>query len=176
MFDPELAARIRSIFLHHETRVTVGAAARLLGWSRKEMTEAIDSGDMNSIGTCSGQEMIELRDLASYAAHEWPMHVIEAALGREASLILPPSLRTRKLTVRLPLFHIQLLEVLADEARQSVTKFLELTCDELAGNEKERLAGLLPGIVEAYHWPHAVPSALPVATAREWGLSCDRTA
>ena len=176
MFDPELAARIRGIFLHHETRVTVGAAARLLGWSRAEMTEAIDSGEMYAIDTCSGVEMVELRDLASYAAHEWPMHVIEKALGREASQILPPGLRTRNLTVRLPLIHIRLLEVLADEARQSVTKFLELMCDELAGNEKERLAGLLPGIVEAYHWPHEVPAQRLVATATGGGLTCDRTA
>jgi len=157
MFDPEFVARIRRIFLHHETRVTADAAARLLGWSRTQMHEAIDSEEISAIGTCDGKEMIELRELASYAAHEWPVHVIEKALGREAALILPPGLRTRKLTVRLPLCHIQLLEVLAAEAHQSVTKYLELMCDELAGNEKERLAGVVPGIVEAYHWPHAVP-------------------
>lgn len=73
------------------------------------------------------------------------MHVIEKALGREAALILPPGLRTRKLTVRIPLVHIQLLEVLASEAKQSVTKFLELEIEERAGNEKGRLAGIIPG-------------------------------
>lgn len=157
MFDPEFAARIRRIFLHHEHRVTPDAAARLLGWTRAQLNEAIDAEELNVIGMCDGKTMIEIRELASYAAHEWPIHVIERALGREASLILPPGLRTRKLTVRLPLFHIQLLEVLAAEAQQSVTKFLELTCDELAGNEKERLTDVIPGIVEAYHWPHEVP-------------------
>ena len=86
MFDPEFAARIRGIFLHHEHRVTPDAAARLLGWTRAQMNEAIDSEEINVIGMCSGKTMIELRELASYAAHEWTMHVIERALGREASL------------------------------------------------------------------------------------------
>lgn len=158
MFDPELAARIRGIFLHHEDRVTPGAAAKLLGWTRAQMTEAIDAEEITVIDTCGGKTMIELRELASYAAHEWPIHVIEKALGREAALILPPGLRTRKLSVRLPSAHIQVLEVLAGEARQSVTKFLELGIDERAGNEKERLASLIPGLVEAYYWPYEVPN------------------
>jgi len=105
-----------------------------------------------------GRTMIELRELASHVSYEWPIHDIEKALGREAGMILPPGLRTRKLTVRLPLFHIQLLEILASEAKQSVTKFLELEIEERAGNEKERLAGIIPGIVEAYYWPHEAPN------------------
>lgn len=157
MFDPEFAARIRGIFLHDEHRVTPDAAAKLLGWTRAQIREAIDAEEIRVIGTCGGKTMIELRDLASYAAREWPIHVIEKALGREAALILPPGLRTRKLSVRLPLVYIQLLGVLASEAEQSVTKFLELEIEEHAGLEKERLAGIIPGIVEAYYWPHEVP-------------------
>lgn len=153
----DVAERIRAIFLHHEHRVTPDAAAKMLGWTRAQMNEAIDAEEINVVGMCGGKTMIELRELASYVAHEWPIHVIEKALAREAALILPPGLRTRKLTVRLPLVYIQLLEILASEAKQSVTKFLELEIDERAGNEKERLAGVLPGIVEAYYWPHDVP-------------------
>ncbi len=157
MLDPAIVDRIRAIFLHHEHRVTLDTAAKMLGWTRAQMTEAIDGETINVLGMCGGQTMIELRELASYVSYEWPIHVIEKALGREAAMILPPGLRTRKLTVRLPLFHIQLLEVLASEAKQSVTKFLELEIEERAGNEKERLAGIIPGIVEAYYWPHEVP-------------------
>ena len=65
MFDPEFAARIRGIFLHHEHRVTPDAAAKLLGWTRAQMNEAIDAEEMNVIGTCGGKTMIELRELAS---------------------------------------------------------------------------------------------------------------
>jgi hypothetical protein len=121
------------------------------------MKEAIDAEEINVVGMCGGKTTIELRELASYVSYRWPIYVIEKALGREAALILPPALRTRKLMVRLPLFHIQLLEVLASEAKQSVTKFLELEIEERAGNEKERLAGIITGIVEAYYWPHEVP-------------------
>ena len=158
MVSPDVAERIRAIFLHHEHRVTLDAAAKLLDWTRAQMNDAIDAEEINVLETCGGKAMIELRELASYASYEWPIHVIEKALGREAALILPPRLRTRKLTVRLPLIHIQLLEVLASEAKQSVTKFLELEIEERAGNEKERLAGIIPGIVEAYYWPHEVPN------------------
>jgi hypothetical protein len=158
VLDPVIVDRIRAIFLHHEHRVTPDAAAKMLGWTRAQMNEAIDAEEINVVGMCGGKTMIELRELASYVSYEWPIHVIEKALGREAALILPPGLRTRKLTVRLPLVHIQLLEVLASEAKQSVTKFLELEIEERAGNEKERLAGIIPGIVEAYYWPHEVPN------------------
>lgn len=101
MLDPAIIARIRAIFLHHEHRVTSDAAAKMLGWTRAQMSEAIDAEEINVIGMCGGKTMIELRELASYASYAWPIHVIENALGREAALILPSGLRTRKLTVRL---------------------------------------------------------------------------
>lgn len=160
MLEPDVAERIRAIFLHHEHRVTPDAAASLLGWSLEQMNAAINAEGINVVRTCGGKTMIELREIASYVSYEWPIHVIEKALAREAAMILPPGLRTRKLTVRLPLYHIQMLELLASEANQSVTKFLELEIEERAGTEKERLAAIIPGIVEAYHWPHAVPNEL----------------
>jgi hypothetical protein len=49
---------------------------------------------------------------------------IEEALGRNATLILPPALRTRKLTVRLPRYQIGALQVLAEEGRESVEAML----------------------------------------------------
>lgn len=82
------------------------------------------------------------------------------ALGREASIIIPPALRTRKITLRRPQCYIQLLEILVPENQQSVTKYLELTCDELLFLEKERLTALLPYGVEAYFWPLEVPKDL----------------
>lgn len=151
---------IRAIFLHHEHRVTLDEAARMLGWTRARLNEAIENEEMHVVEMCGGKKMIEIRELAHYAVYEWPFHVIEKALGREASLIIPPALRTRKITLRLPQCYIQLLEILASENQQSVTKYLELTCDELLFNEKERLTALLPYGVEAYFWPLEVPNDL----------------
>ena len=159
MLDPAIVESIRAIFLHHEQRVTLDEAARMLGWTRARLNEAIEAEEFSVVETCGGKRMIEIRELAHYAVYEWPFHVIEKALGREASLIIPPALRTRKITLRLPQCYIQLLEILASENQQSVTKYLELTCDELLFNE-ERLTALLPYGVEAYFWPLEVPKDL----------------
>ena len=160
MLDPATVESIRAIFLHHEHRVTLDEAARMLGWTRARLNEAIEAEEFSVVETCGGKRMIEIRELAHYAVYEWPFHVIEKALGRDASRIIPPALRTRKITLRLPQCYIQLLEILASENQQSVTKYLELTCDELLFNEKERLTALLPYGVEAYFWPLEVPKDL----------------
>jgi hypothetical protein len=44
---------------------------------------------------------------------------IEEALGRDATLVIPAALRTRRLTVRLPRYQIGALRVLAGDGRES---------------------------------------------------------
>jgi hypothetical protein len=82
MSDSALIERIRSIFLHHEPRVTVAVAARLLGRSEAAMAGAIDDGVIETVTTCSGP-MIDIRELAEEAVHTWPLVMIEEALGRK---------------------------------------------------------------------------------------------
>jgi hypothetical protein len=154
MLDPALIERIRAIFLHHESRVTIADAAGLLGWSRAEMNVAIRNGEIEVVETCSGKR-IELRELAAYALQQWPLPDIEDALGRDATLILPPALRTRKLTVRLPRYQIGALEVLAEDGRESVDAMLTRMLEELADMNQERLARVIPGLAEAMGWPDA---------------------
>ena len=108
----------------------------MLGWTRARLNEAIEAEEFSVVETCGGKRMIEIRELAHYAVDKWPFHVIEKALGREATLIMPTALRTRKITLRLPQCYIQLLEILASENQQSVTKYLELTCDELSSSKR----------------------------------------
>ena len=157
MIAPEVTARIRAILLHPEPRITIDVAAQLLGVSRAHIDKAIREGDVEAIGTCAGRR-IDLRELAAHTLHEWPVHAIEEALGADASLILPPALRTRKLALRLPRCLIEMLNVLAAESHQTVDMYLEMMIEEIAGNEKERLAPLVPGIEEAYWWPLEVPA------------------
>ncbi|HEX7153579.1 MAG TPA: hypothetical protein VF618_18975 [Thermoanaerobaculia bacterium] len=152
MLDPALIQRIRAIFLHHESRVTIDDAAGLLGWSRAEMGAAIRDGEIEVVETCSGKR-VELRELAAYALQQWPLTAIEEALGRDATLILPPALRTRKLTVRLPRYQIGALQVLADDGRESVDAMLMRMFEELTDLNQERLARLVPGLDEAMAWP-----------------------
>ena len=154
MLDPALIQRIRAIFLHHEPRVTIADAAGLLGWSRAEMNAAIRNGEIEVVETCSGKR-IELRELAAYALQQWPLTDIEEALGRDATLILPPALRTRKLTVRLPRYQIGALEVLAEDGRESVDAMLTRMFEELTDLNQQRLARVIPGLAEAMTWPEA---------------------
>jgi hypothetical protein len=154
MLEPALIQRIRGIFLHHEPRVTIADAARLLGWSRAEMDAAIRDGEIELVETCSGKR-VELRELAAYALQQWPLTAIEEALGRDATLIVPPALRTRKLTVRLPRYQIGALQVLAGDGRESVDAMLTRMFEELTDLNQERLARLIPGLAEAMAWPEA---------------------
>jgi hypothetical protein len=43
MLEPELISRIRHIFLHPGPHVSITQATRLLGWSRRQMSDAIES-------------------------------------------------------------------------------------------------------------------------------------
>jgi hypothetical protein len=97
----------------------------------------------------------ELRELVAYTLQQWPLTVIEEALGRDAMVILPPALRTRTFTVRLPQYQIGALQVLADDGRESVEAMLMRMFEELADLNQERLSRLIPGLAEAIAWPEA---------------------
>ena len=152
MLDPNLTERIRSIFLHHEARVTVEGAADLLGVSQEGMAAAIDGGDIETVGACRGT-MVDIRELAEQALHVWPVVAIEEALGSEASLILPPGVRTRRFAARLPRYLIAALQCLAEENGESVEALLTRELHGLAWAHRERLAAAIPGFAEAVEWP-----------------------
>jgi hypothetical protein len=95
-------------------RVTFEGAARLLGrpggrdrggnpgwWDRDDVGV---QGDGNRHW-----------ELAEQAVQVWPIGAIEESLGREAALILPPGVRTRRFTARLPRHVVAALECLAEE-------------------------------------------------------------
>lgn len=152
MLDPLLIQRIRAIFLHPEPRVTIRVAADLLGFSFAEMKATIANGDIEVVET-GGVERIELRELAAYAMQQWPLTSIEEALERDAALVLPPALRTRRLTVRLPRYQIGALQVLAGDGREPVETMLMRMFEELTELHHERLARVIPGLAEAMAWP-----------------------
>ena len=152
MLDSTLIQRIRSIFLHHGARVTIGEAVGMFGWSRGEMDAAIANGDIEVVATDSGKR-IELRELAEVALQRWSLVTIEEALGRDAASILPAGLRTRKFTVRLPRYQIGALEVLAEDGREPVEAMLMRMFEELADLHQERLARVIPGLDESMTWP-----------------------
>jgi len=152
MADPILTARIRAIFLHHEPRVTICDAARMLGWTRAELNAAIRDGDVEAVATPSGK-MIELCELELQALQLWSLNTIEDALGPDAEIIMPPALRTQSFTIRVPRYQIAALKLLAEDGHESVDTMVVRMFDELADLKKERLSPLIPGLAEAIRWP-----------------------
>jgi hypothetical protein len=144
--------RIRAIFLHPEARVTVAAAAHMLGWSSGRMNEAMRDGEIEVVGT-SRSSCVEVAELVEMALSLWSMTEIERALGSSARKILPPGLRTRRLCTRLPRYLIDMLQHLAAGERTSLELFLSRELQDLASARRETLARELPGFAEAFDWP-----------------------
>ncbi len=154
MLEPALIQRIRAIFLHPEPRVTIAEAAGILGWSRAEMNAAIRNGEI-AVVESRRRKRIEMRELAAWAVQRWAVTTIEEALGHDAARVLPPPLRTRRLTLRLPRYQIDALKVLADDARESVDAILTRAVEDLPDFDRERLSRLVPGFAEAIAWLEA---------------------
>lgn len=152
MPNPQTAKRIRSIFLHEQPYVTITEAARLLGWTRSAMERAVRDGDIEVTATCSGPR-VAIRELAEIALQLWTLPVIEGALGRDAALILPPALRTRKLVLRLPAYQLAALTALAAEGNESIDTMLSRMFEELADIRRDLLEPVIPGLAEAIAWP-----------------------
>lgn len=75
-------------------------------------------------------------------------------MGRQASLILPPGVRTRRLVLRLPAYQIATLRILAGDGLESVDAMLIRMFQELADINRERLAPVIPDLAGAIAWPH----------------------
>ena len=144
--------RIRAIFLHPESRVTVADATHMLGWSSGRMKDAIRDGEIEVVSTCRG-ECIELSELVEMELSLWSVTEIEVALGASAREILPPRLRTRRLCTRLPRYLIDMLQHLAAAERASLELFLSRELQDLASARRETLARELPGFAQAFDWP-----------------------
>lgn len=152
MLDPTVTERIRAIFLHDDERVTIAAAAAMLGVSEGDILEAIDAGDIETIPTCSGPR-IDTRELAEQAVHLWPLQVIEEALGGDASMVMPAGLRSEKLTVRVPAFLIQVLHILAGENGENADALLARELHGLADMHRERLSLRIVDFDDCIDWP-----------------------
>ncbi len=152
MPEPDLVSRIRHIFLQPRPHVSIMQATGLLGWSRRQMSEAIESGEVELWTTPLGK-WFPRAEMMAKALEIWPMHVIEEALGDDADGILPQAIRSAELRVRLPRYHIDMLEYRADQQETTVSGVLAPELDGIASAHIEELSAALPGFVEAMAWP-----------------------
>ena len=120
----------------------------MLGWPRA----AIRNGEI-AVVESRRRKRIEMRELAAWAVQRWAVTTIEAALGDDAARILPPPLRSRRLTVRLPRYQIDALRLLAEDAREPVDAIVTRAVEDLPDLDRERLSRLVRGFAEAIAWP-----------------------
>ena len=83
----------------------------------------------------------------------WAIDEIEEALGREAALVLPAGVRTRRFAARLPRYLVAALQCLAEENGESVDALLTRELHGLVYPHRERLGAAIAGFAEAVNWP-----------------------
>jgi hypothetical protein len=161
MLDSELIDRIRDIFLHPRPLVSLSSATALLGWSRREMTDALAAGEITSTPT-PGSPSICRHELQAKAMELWPLETIEAALGPDAAAILPPALRLADLRTRIPRYHLAMLIYLAARHGTSIGDVLTRSLDDLASLHADELSAMVPGFAAAMAWPEGVDAGAPL--------------
>lgn len=160
MLEPNVIDRIRHIFLHPRPHVSISQATDLLGWTRREMQEAIASGEVELMTTHLGKWFWR-EELMSKALETWPLDVIEEALGPDADRVLPQAIRTAELRVRLPRHHIAMLEHKAEQQQTTVSHALARELDAIASADAPELSSVIPGFAAALAWPDAENAQLP---------------
>jgi hypothetical protein len=138
LLEADVVERIRTIFLQPRPHVSIAEGTALLGWTRAEMSEAIRSGELEVERTCV-DAWIWREELIAKALEAWPLETVVAALGDDCGQALPDSLRLTGLHVRLPRYHVALLEL-----------------DGVASGYAAELSGAIAGFDAAMQWPEGV--------------------
>ena len=90
MLSSDLVNSICAIFLHDGQAVTPEEAARLLGWSLDDMDALIKWREVDVAPTSSGPR-IERAELVAHALRQWPLSMIQGAIGSRPVAISRPA-------------------------------------------------------------------------------------
>ena len=146
MLEPKVIERIRTIFLYRRPHVSLARATALLRWTPGEMAEAIRTGEIEMTQSSAGKR-IDREELCAKALEVWPLDAIEEALGPDADRALPASLRLTDLRVRIPRYHVDMLEHLARRDQTSVSNALTRELEAVASANAEELSSSVVGFV-----------------------------
>lgn len=160
MLETDAIERIRTIFLHQRPHVSIAEATALLGWTRREMSDAIRAGEVEVSKTSVGEWMWR-EELIAKALETWSLEAIEEALGPDAERVLPPSTRLTDLHVRIPRYHAAMLEHMAERDHTTVSTVLTRELDGVASSNAEELSWSVGGFDAAMHWPDSDGAQLP---------------
>ena len=152
MLEHDIMERIRTIFLHQRPHVSIASATALLGWTRRQMSEAIRAGDIEVTEIGSVPRILR-EELWSKALEVWPLDAIEEALGPDADRVLPPLLRLTDFHVRIPRYQVAMLDHLAEREHTNMSAVLARELENIANTNAEELSPSVAGFATALHWP-----------------------
>ncbi|HEV7572251.1 MAG TPA: hypothetical protein VGQ21_12195 [Thermoanaerobaculia bacterium] len=160
MLETELIVRIRDIFLHQRPHVSISAATALLGWTRREMSNAVRAGEIE-VAKTEIAEWVWREELIAKALDTWPLEVIEEALGADAERVLPESRRSAEVRALLPRYQIAMLHYLAEQNRTTVSDILTRELEDVASANADELSAAIPGFASAFEWPNRDDAQVP---------------
>jgi len=145
---------IRRIFiaLSRDDEYLLSDVSRFTGTPRRQIRMRIKSGEIVARRE-GGVHFIRWPEIATLAMQRWSISVIESELGERSSELLPPLLLTRKLTMALPGYQVEMLQRLARRKRMTIDAFLADHLLDLAGSVAEEIDRTLPGFIEAMRFP-----------------------
>ena len=160
MLETELIVRIRDIFLHQRPHVSISAATALLGWTRREMSNAVWAWEIE-VAKTEIAEWVWREELMAKALDTWPLEVIEEALGADAERVLPESRRSAEVRALLPRYQIDMLHYLAEQNRTTVSDILTRELEDVASANADELSAAIPGFASALQWPNQDDAQVP---------------
>ena len=83
------------------------------------------------------------------AMGRWELAVIERALVREASRVLPEAIRLVELRARVPRYQKEMLQYLARQEGTSIGAVLSRELEDMASARAEELAAAVPSVAVA---------------------------
>lgn len=144
--------RVREVFLRPQQFYSPSEAAELLGWTIGEMDAAIREGDLEVTRACSGHH-VPWQEVAAMITAQHPQAIIEKALGREVTSVMPELVRLAELRVEIPRYQTVMLSKIAERENISVDELLSRHLLDLAGAEYIWLNEAIPQFSLAMRWP-----------------------
>jgi hypothetical protein len=143
---------IRTLFLHRQPTYRLSEAARLLGMTRGALEREAEADDRDSYRV-NGRWRFTWRQVTYIALRRWSLAEIHDALGADASAVLPPLLRLRAVTVRLPEYLVRAIELSAASDDTTIDDWLHHELIDFAGTVVGYMEPAIPGFRRAYLFP-----------------------
>lgn len=146
-------ASILELFARRQPAYARADIMRLLGITEAQLASAIQEGVLTPEQDDTGAEVIPWEDVATLALESWTPRMIDAALGKHATSVLPPLNQHRIIPVALPAYLIRFVNHLARQRPgHNASDIIESLLHEQANTEALTIE--IPGFHEAVRYPY----------------------